>query len=227
MHLSEDVNCYASPVQRTILLQLADHPLISDRFFLTGGTGLSVFYLHHRTSEDLDLFAVDQADLSEISFWIRTLWGADHAVVRTTTQFLSVLIKDVRVDFVIDPLSEPAERERALFGEKSIMIDTLRNIAANKLCTVVSRMEPKDFVDFYILLKEVPEFSFEDLLEAAREREALLDDPPTAAFQLEEGIRFIRGHAQLLPRLKKSLDLEKMLAFYEDIAKMMYEKGRR
>lgn len=128
---------------------------------------------------------------------------------------------------MIDPLSERAERERALYGEKSIMIDTLRNIAANKLCTVVSRMEPKDFVDFYILLKEVPEFSFEDLLEAAREREALLDDPPTAAFQLEEGIRFIRGHAQLLPRLKKSLDLERMLAFYEDIAKMMYEKGRR
>ncbi|MBM4162095.1 MAG: hypothetical protein FJ217_13490 [Ignavibacteria bacterium] len=101
------------------------------------------------------------------------------------------------------------------------------NIGGNKLCTIVSRVEPKDFVDFYILLKEVPEFSFEYLFEVARKREALLDDPPTAAFQPEDGIRFIRGHAQLLPRVKKSLDLEKLLAFYEDIAKMMYEKGRR
>jgi hypothetical protein len=227
VHPTEDVNCYASPLQRTILLQLADYPLISDRFFLTGGTALSVFYLHHRTSEDLDLFAVDQADLSEISFWIRTLWGADHAVVRSTTQFLSVLIREVKVDFVIDALSESGPRARWVCGEKSMMIDTLSNIAANNLCTTVSRMEPKDFIDFYILLKELPELSFEDLLEAARKREALLDDPPTAAFQLEDSIRFIRGHAQLLPRLKKSLDLEKMLAFYEDIAKMMYEKGRR
>lgn len=145
MHLSEDVNCYASPAQRAILIQLADDPLINKSFFLTGGTALSVFYLHHRTSEDLDLFAVDPVELSEVSYWIRTVWQANHAIVRATLQFISVLIDDVKVDFVIDALSERGERARVpLFpikealgqierDEKLISIDTLRNIGANKL----------------------------------------------------------------------------------------------
>lgn len=183
MYLSEDVNCYASPAQRAILVQLADHPLISDRFFLTGGTALSVFYLHHRTSEDLDLFAVDAVELSEISFWIRTVWQANHVVIRTTLHFLSVLIEDVKVDFVIDALSDRGERPRVplipmkeasgqVDGDvKQISIDTLSNIAANKLCTTVSRTEPKDFVDRYFLLKEVPELSFDHLFEVARKRD--------------------------------------------------------
>jgi hypothetical protein len=89
----------------------------------------------------------------------------------------------------------------------------------------VSRTEPKDFVDLYFLLKDVPELSFEYLFELARKREALLDDPPTAAYQVEDGIRFVRRHTQLLPRLKRPLDLEEMLAFYGDIAKKMYKKG--
>ncbi len=226
MNLSEDVNCYASPAQRAILIQLADHPLISKKFFLTGGTALSVFYLHHRTSEDLEMFSVDRVELSEISFWIRNVWQADHTIVRATLQFLSVLIKDVKVDFVIDALSEKGERARASFGEKSIMIDTLGNIAANKLCTIVSRTEPKDFVDFHFLLKDVPELSFEQLYEVARKREALLDDPPTAAYQLEDGIRFVREHTQLIPRVKRPLDMQEMFTFYANIAKMIYNKGR-
>ena len=238
MRLSEDVGCYSSPAQHALLIQLAEHPLIRERFFLTGGTALSVFYLHHRTSEDLDLFTVDAVELSEISFWIRTVRQADDALVRSTPQFLSALIKDVKVDFVIDALSEKGERVRVpLFpikeasgqverDQKSIMIDTLKNIAVNKLCTIVSRTEPKDFVDFYFLLKDVPELSFESLFEMARKREALLDDSPTAAYQLEDGIRFVREHTQLLPRLKRPFDLKEMLAFYGDIAKKMYEKGR-
>ncbi len=239
MHPHEDVNCYASPAQRAILIRLADHPQISKHFFLTGGTALSVFYLHHRTSDDLDLFAVDPVELSEISFWIRTVWQANHAIIRATLEFLSVLIEDVKVDFAIDALSEGGERARVpLFpikkvseqveqDEKSVSIDTLKNIGANKLCTIVSRTEPKDFVDLYFLLKDIPDLSFEYLFEVARKREALLDDPPTAAYQLEESIRFVRKHTQLLPRLRRPFDLEQMLAFYEDMAKKMYEKRGR
>lgn len=231
------MNCYANPAQRAILIQLADHPVVSERFFLTGGTALSVFYLHHRTSEDLDLFALDTVDLSEISFWIRTVWQEEQATIRVARQHLSLLIKNMRVDFVIDALSDRTERPRVpLFpikeasgqverDEKSMMIDTLTNIAVNKLCTVVSRTEPKDFVDLYFLLKEVPQLSFEYLFGLARKREALLDDPPTAAYQLEDGIRFVREHTQLLPRLRRPFDFEEMLAFYEHLAKKMYEKA--
>ena len=226
MHPSEVSSCFASPLQRSLLIRLARHSLVGQNFFLTGGTALSAFYLHHRTSEDLDLFAQGPVDLSEISFWIRTVWQSNHAVVRSTTQFLSLLIENVRVDFVIDPLSDEGGRERVRLGEASLLLDSLNNIGANKLCTLVSRTEPKDFVDFYFLLKEVPELTLDSLFEAARAREALFDDPPTAGFQLEEGLRFLRDHKTLIPKLMKPFDQKDMFGFYEALAMKLYQKAR-
>ena len=34
-------------------------------FFLTGGTALSRYYIHHRHSDDLDLFVINDADYSK------------------------------------------------------------------------------------------------------------------------------------------------------------------
>jgi predicted nucleotidyltransferase component of viral defense system len=39
-----------------VLVQIITHPTIEEKFFLTGGTALSVFYLHHRLSNDLFSF---------------------------------------------------------------------------------------------------------------------------------------------------------------------------
>jgi predicted nucleotidyltransferase component of viral defense system len=36
----------------------------SERFYLSGGTALSAYYLQHRYSDDLDLFTRDQDALS-------------------------------------------------------------------------------------------------------------------------------------------------------------------
>ena len=52
--LKEDKNGYVSEAQREVLVQLVTHPVIEGSFFLTGGTALSVFYLNHRLSDDLD-----------------------------------------------------------------------------------------------------------------------------------------------------------------------------
>lgn len=222
MHPNEDVSCYASPHQREVFARLIDHPPISERFFLTGGTALSVFYLHHRSSDDLDLFAVEETDLSPIIHWIRVVWQSDQTIIRSNPQFLSLLIEGVKVELVIDPLSEHSERPRVLLGSNTAAIDTLANIAVNKLCTLVSRTEPKDLVDFYCLHQGVNGLNFDALLQEARKREALFDDPPTAAYQLEEATRFVREHPQLLPTLRIAFDLEAMFAFYRDLAHRIY-----
>ena len=54
IQVKENTGCYASKAQERLLHELAGIRLINDHFFLTGGTALSVFYLYHRTSEDLD-----------------------------------------------------------------------------------------------------------------------------------------------------------------------------
>ena len=69
--LVENKNCYASLSQRDVLLTLIANPAIEGSFFLTGGTALSAFYLHHRLSNDLYLFTLNPADMSEIDFWLR------------------------------------------------------------------------------------------------------------------------------------------------------------
>ena len=106
------------------------------------------------------------------------------------------------------------------------MVDGLRNIAVNKLCTIVSRVEPKDFIDFYSLMRDIHELEFESLLKSAQQREALLEDFPTAAYQLEEGVRFLNSHADLIPDLKKPVDLNILSEFYAAIAKKLYDLAR-
>jgi len=46
---------------------------VGQRFFLTGGTALAAFYLHHRRSEDLDLFTLDDLALREADILVRRI----------------------------------------------------------------------------------------------------------------------------------------------------------
>jgi hypothetical protein len=52
-----------SPLQREVLRALFER---ERGFFLTGGAALVGFYLHHRTTDDLDFFT-DRADAFESS----------------------------------------------------------------------------------------------------------------------------------------------------------------
>jgi predicted nucleotidyltransferase component of viral defense system len=226
VQLKEDKNFYASPIQRSILVRLADNDVVSERFFLTGGTALSVFYLHHRTSDDLDFFTVESIDLSDIYHWIRTVWQNDQQLIRSSPEFLSLLIHNIKIECVIDSLSERSERPRVLIDDKSIAVDTISNIGVNKFCTIVSRTEPKDYIDFYYLFEDLSETKFEKLYQEARKREALFDDPPTAAFQIEEGIRFIREHPQLLSHVRSSNEPDDLLSFFENVAKKLYKRQK-
>lgn len=68
--LKESLRCYSHPLQRKILMGLIENETIGDTFFLIGGTALSVFYLHHRTSIDLDLFTIKKAPMEDLYLWI-------------------------------------------------------------------------------------------------------------------------------------------------------------
>jgi len=74
----ENKNYYTLPAQREVLLKLLTLPTIEESFFLTGGTALSVFYLYHRVSDDLDLFSLNPVDFAEIDFWIRSTLSLIH-----------------------------------------------------------------------------------------------------------------------------------------------------
>jgi predicted nucleotidyltransferase component of viral defense system len=221
--LRENKTGYSSNNQRGVLIQLAKHPFLQKDFFLTGGTALSVFYLGHRVSEDLDLFAIDPMDLSEIDFWIKTQWAGQSVKIKESPYFLSFLIREVKVDFVIDPLSAKEEREQITFENGSFLqVDTLNNIVTNKLCTIVSRLEPKDFIDFYLILQGYPDFEIKDLYQQSRRKDALFDDPPTVAYQIENGVAFIKENPSLWPPTHRPVNQQDFYNFYEKITKWIY-----
>jgi hypothetical protein len=113
--LKEDQDYYASPRHREVLQALLAHPDIEHSFFLTGGTALSVFYLHHRISDDLDLFTLEHVSLSELDPWIRAHWKGSCSKIKEGPNFLSFLIDETKVKFVHDPLSNGDERLSAEF----------------------------------------------------------------------------------------------------------------
>ena len=222
--IKENINCYATHAQKEVLTQLITYPDIEKNFFLTGGTALSVFYLHHRLSDDLDLFTKDFSNLAEIDFWIKTNWPKENVSIKEASHFLSLLIKNVKVDFVIDTLSIDEERERYMFENgRYLFVDTISNIVSNKFCTVVSRTEPKDYMDFYMILKSFPTIKLNDIYRKSRLKDAIFDDPPTAAFQLETGIAFIKENPVIIPKVLQQIEMPDFYEFYRKVSKWLYE----
>lgn len=221
--IKENINCYATHTQKEVLTRLITYPDIERKFFLTGGTALSVFYLHHRLSDDLDLFTKDFSNLAEVAFWIKTNWPKESVKIKEAGQFLSLLIKDVKVDFVIDTLSSDEKRERYMFENGHYLsIDTISNIASNKFCTLVSRTEPKDYIDFYMILKSFPTMKINDIYQESRRKDAIFDDPPTAAFQMETGVAFIKKNPSIMPKMFTQIDMPDFFEFYSKATMWVY-----
>jgi predicted nucleotidyltransferase component of viral defense system len=223
--LKENRGFYASPRQREVLLRLLTHPTIEQSFFLTGGTALAVFYLYHRVSDDLDFFTLAPVDLSELDYWIRAQWTEGCSKIKEGPSFLSFLIDETKVEFVLDPLSNTDNRASITFENGNhLRVDNLRNIVSNKLGAIVSRQEPKDFVDFYFLHERYPDLDLEGTYQDAKRKDAIFDDPPTAAFQLEEGLSLIREKPGLLPEIREELDQKRFLAYFAELAEWLYQK---
>jgi hypothetical protein len=75
--VKEDVSCYASETQQKVLGIISGIDIITKRFFITGGTTLSVFFLHHRTSEDIDFFSTEYRDLNNIHPTLQRIFKND------------------------------------------------------------------------------------------------------------------------------------------------------
>ncbi len=127
---------------------------IETGFYLTGGTASSRGYLHHRFSDDLDLFVNDD---SRFARWTDRVvqglaavpdWTID--VIQKDAQFarLSLQTKDatLKIELVNDVPSHLGHiRPHPILGR----MDSPENILANKVTAVIDRQEPKDLADIW------------------------------------------------------------------------------
>ncbi len=117
---------------------------------------MGVFYLHHRISKALDLFTTEEIDLVEYAKVLRDVVKPLQIITERSPTFVSYISAEgIRVNFVVDHLSVKGPRPRVWLQEGvSLTLDVLDNIGANKICSVVSRGEPRDAVDLFFLLKD-------------------------------------------------------------------------
>jgi hypothetical protein len=115
------------------------------RFFLTGGSALGLFYLDHRRSYDLDLFTTETAEAKEVQNLILRVSekiGAHCTAVRSAPDFHRFKLARGDDREIIDVVVDRAPQVDALKASvDGIRVDTLREILANKLTTLVSRSE--------------------------------------------------------------------------------------
>jgi len=151
--LSSDI---LKPFQRDFLKAFFER---DTSFFLTGGTALGAFYLHHRYSEDLDLFTLDELTFQTAAEALAAAAaeiGAKMEDVRTSPYFRRVLLTRARggESCLVDCVKEVAEQ---VVSEKPVLqgirVDAIEDICANKLCTLIGRAEIKDYIDIFFLEK--------------------------------------------------------------------------
>jgi hypothetical protein len=126
-----------------------------DRFFLTGGSALGIFYLEHRHSYDLDLFTtglIDKQHLKNQILRISDSIGAKCESLQSSPDFHRFLVSRETESEVIDLVTDRAPQldteKRCIDG---ISVDTTREILANKICALLGRAEVKDLIDLYFL----------------------------------------------------------------------------
>lgn len=172
--------------------------------------------MHHRLSEDLDFFSQEKFDTLPILNLIAELSGKLKLKVKSEElEVVRMYIlqfpdkEKLKVDFGYYPYQRLKEGKQL----DSIEVDSLLDIAVNKLQTIHQRNEVKDFVDLYFLLKK---FTVWDLMKGVRIKFKIELDPYAVATDCLKVDSF--DH---LPVMLKPLSLNKLKSFYKDLAQKL------
>jgi hypothetical protein len=126
---------------------------LASSFYLSGGTALSAFHLHHRASDDLGLLSRLPFDPKKLVRLVAGLSEAPPLPRRLDQRFGFVLRlrgEPLRVELVhhdYDNLDPPRSEAQG------VRVDGVRDILANKLSAMIERTAPKDYADVLFLLR--------------------------------------------------------------------------
>lgn len=197
-----------TPLQRQVLDAVFEHEAFARSFYLTGGTALAAFHLFHRYSDDLGLFTNEQ----EMAFVWPMLQGLQSRLGFTVEsrepRFIRLRFEEgLRVDIMQDV---PAR-----FGlpvrQGGWMVDNLENITVNKITAIQGRLDVKDYVDLYLLLKDRPVEEIFQWLAKAKQKDASVD--PFVWSRIIGDVEAFR----VLPRMIVPVSVEGLVRFYQGL----------
>lgn len=140
--------------QKKVLEYLSRDAGICRSFYLTGGTALAEFHLHHRLSEDLDFFSEQEFDASAISVFFKknknvlNIKNVDYQQSFNRNLFFLDIDGDViKTEFTYFPFPRIEKAEKI----GNLEIDSLLDIAVNKIFTIYQKPRSRDFIDLYFI----------------------------------------------------------------------------
>lgn len=196
-------------LQQRVLDVLFGVEEIRRHFYLTGGTALAAFYLQHRYSDDLDLFTHD-FDIADVEHVIED--ALCNAKIKLERERGSPTFRRYRVggSLQVDLARDIEYRVGSPQLINGIMVDTKKNIAVNKVTTIYGRLEPKDYVDLYFLLKD-DAFDIMELFSLGKNKDGGLEP-----FQWAKIIADVDTFS-VLPRMVVPLKLKDLQTFFHHL----------
>ena len=193
---------------------------ITKRFYLTGGTPLAEFYLKHRLSEDLDLFTQEkEVDPKLTDAFLKKISSKLSIKQIKRSQFLGLVSyqliyqgdQTLKVDFNYYPF--PRIGKGIMF--KKLEVDSLYDIATNKVHTLFMKPRTRDYIDLYFIMKE-KNYPLQKLILDAKAKFDWDIDRVTLASQLAK-IKDIKKEE--LPQMLVPFNQKAMEEFFLKLAK--------
>jgi len=204
--------------QKKFLAILGRSNFVAGAFYLSGGTALAGFYIPYRYSEDLDFFSVNEIDLPSLSIFLKSK-QKELKVTSVEYQqsfnrnlyFLTIGDEILKMEFTYYPFPR-IETGKKEFG---IQIDSLLDIAVNKLFTIYQQSRARDYMDLYMICRETNWTISDLILKAKAKFDWHLD-------VLQLGTQFMKaGEAKDYPRIIKPLDDAEWQGFFKSEAKRL------
>jgi len=171
------------PLQNGVLsiVQNAETP-----FFLTGGTALSRYYTHHRYSDDLDFFSINDQEYAKhvgiilqkfIDAGNSSIFHMDRNSINKGHAYTQLFVTDAKqsdIELKVEFINDVAAHYGSIICVPVLgRIDSLRNILSNKL-TALFRSEPKDVVDIHAIALQ-KKFNWKEVVTEAKSKEVGAD----------------------------------------------------
>lgn len=212
-----------TPEQFNFLELIQKEPQITNRFYFTGGTVLSEFYLQHRLSEDIDLFnESEEVDQSLIDAFLKRISPLLKVRKIKKSQFLGlvsyILIFENKEQLKVDFNYYPFLRIEKGKKYKNLQIDSIYDIAVNKVHTMFMRTRSRDFVDIYFIMRSV-DYTLDQLIKDAKVKFDWHIDQITLASQFMK-VKETRD----LPKMLTAFDRKDMEEFFLKLAKSLTEE---
>lgn len=204
--------------QIALLEEIGRQTFLTKNFYLSGGTALAGFYIFHRYSEDLNFFSENEVDPMQINIFFKNIKKGfkikkvDHEQNYNRNLFFLHFDDEIlKIEFTYYPFPRVKKGQRK-FG---VTVDSLLDIAVNKLFTIYQRCKARDYIDLYCICKK-EKLSIGDLIKTAKIKFDWHIDP------IQLGTQFIKAtEAEDYPHMIQKLVKREWQNFFIEEAKKL------